>query len=85
MHEIKLDEALRKGKSSVLRDLLDNEAVIKDTGRYSNPPPRPHPGTDTEPTLPAQTGGSPRFVPSWSSQLLLPSLTSAFSQGRSLI
>lgn len=41
MHEIKLDEALRKGKSSVLRDLLDNEAVIKDTGRYSNPPPAP--------------------------------------------
>lgn len=31
MCEIKVDEALRKGKTSVQQDLLDNEAVSKET------------------------------------------------------
>lgn len=30
MHEIKVDEALKKGETSVQQDLLDNEVVSKE-------------------------------------------------------
>lgn len=33
MHEIKVDEALKKGETSVQQDLLDNEVVSKEAWR----------------------------------------------------